>query len=78
MCAAAAIVAKYVYPGEPVDTAAALVEASAFPADPKARLDVADIYKQIAWMKAEKLVDATVDPAATLDLGFVEGHYNLP
>ena len=76
--AAAAIITKYVYPNEPADKGAALVKASAFPADAQARLDVSDIYKQIAWMKGEKLVDAKVDPAATLDLGFVEGHFNLP
>lgn len=76
--AAARIITKYVYPGEDEAKGAALVKASAFPADPQARLDVSDIYKQIAWMKAEKLVNAEVDPAIALDLGFVEGNFNLP
>ena len=76
--AAARLIAKYVYPSEPLDTAIALVEASAFPADAQARLDVGDIHKQIVWLKEQKLVNATVDPAMTLDLGFVEGHFNLP
>ncbi len=76
--AAAKIITKYVYPAEAEDKGVALVKASAFPADAQARLDVSDIYNQIAWMKAEKLVDAKVDPATTLDLEFVDGHFNLP
>ena len=76
--AAAKLITKYVYPSEPEDKGIALVKASAFPADPQARIDVADIYKQIDWMKSEKLVDAAVDPKQTLDLTFVEGHTNIP
>jgi NitT/TauT family transport system substrate-binding protein len=76
--AAARIIVKYVYPSEAEEKGVALVKASAFPADARARLDVSDIYRQIAWMKAEKLVDEKVDPAMTLDLGFVDGHFNLP
>ncbi len=76
--AAAKLITKYVYPSEPEDKGIALVKASAFPADPQARLDVADIYKQIDWMKSEKLVDASVDPKIALDLSFIEGHTNVP
>ena len=76
--AAAKLITKYVYPSEPEDKGIALVKASAFPADPQARLDVSDIYKQIDWMKAEKLVDASVDPKITLDLSFIDGHTNVP
>jgi NitT/TauT family transport system substrate-binding protein len=75
---AAAEIAKYVYPGEPPEKSVPLVEASAFPADSAGRLDVGDIYNQIAWMKSQGLVDASVDPKTALDLSFVEGHYNLP
>ena len=75
---AAKLVAKYVYPSEPEEKAVALVKASAFPADPLARIDVADIYKQIAWMKEQNLVDASVDPATTLDLTYVDGNFNIP
>ena len=76
--AAAKIIAKVVYPSTPEAQAIALVEASAFPADPQARLDVADIYKQVEWMKSEKLVDANADAKTMLDLGFVQGHFNVP
>lgn len=75
---AAKIIAKYVYPGDPPEKSVPLVEASAFPADSSARLDVGDIYTQIAWLKSQRLVDASVDPKMTLDLSYVEGHYNLP
>ncbi len=76
--AAAKIIAKVVYASEPEEKGAALVKASAFPADPQARLDVADIYKQVEWMKSEKLVDASADAKGMLDLGFVEEHFNSP
>lgn len=72
----AALIAKYVYPTEPAARAATLVEASAFYVDPQARLDVADILKQIAWYKAQGLVAPEVDGRSFLDLSFVKGHFN--
>ncbi|MBV9740590.1 MAG: ABC transporter substrate-binding protein [Hyphomicrobiales bacterium] len=74
--AAAALIAKYVYPTDPPGKAATLVEASAFYVDPQARIDVADILKQIAWYKAQGLVAAEVDGRAALDLSFVKNHFN--
>ena len=71
---AAALIAKYVYPSEPAAKAATLVETSAFYVDPQARLDVADILKQIAWYKAQGLVAEEVEARAVLDLSFVKGH----
>lgn len=41
--------------------------------DPDARLLVADIHRQVAWYKSQKLVDPTVDAGAILDLSFVPG-----
>jgi NitT/TauT family transport system substrate-binding protein len=72
--AAAKIIAKYVYPSDPEDKAIALVKESAFPADRLARVDVADINKQVDWMKAQNLVDASVDPRETMDLSFLNLH----
>jgi NitT/TauT family transport system substrate-binding protein len=46
--------------------------------DPKARLLVGDIHRQVRWYQGQKLVDAAVDPAAILDLSFVEGHLDVP
>ena len=46
--------------------------------DPKGRLLVGDIHRQVAWYKGQKLVDAATDPKAVLDLTFVEGHFDVP
>lgn len=46
--------------------------------DPLGRLNVGDVYAQVAWHKKMGLVDASVDPKAFLDLSFVDGHFNLP
>jgi NitT/TauT family transport system substrate-binding protein len=76
--AAAALIAKHVYPGEPTDKAVGLVESSTFYLDPQARLDVGDVHAQIAWYKSRGMVDAAVDPASLMDLSFLPGHTNLP
>lgn len=75
---AAAIVARYVAPGQDPQKAADTVEASTFYVDPQARLDIGDIHRQVAWFKAQGMIDAGVDPAAFIDLGFVQGHANVP
>jgi NitT/TauT family transport system substrate-binding protein len=46
--------------------------------DPKGRLDVGSIHDQVAWWQRQGQVDAGVKAADLLDLGFVEGHFNLP
>lgn len=46
--------------------------------DPAGRLDVGDIHEQVAWWQAQKMVDAAIEAAAIVDLGFVEGHRNVP
>jgi NitT/TauT family transport system substrate-binding protein len=46
--------------------------------DPKGRLLVGDIHRQVRWYQGQKLVDAAVDPKAVLDLTFVEGHLDIP
>ncbi|MBV8537783.1 MAG: ABC transporter substrate-binding protein [Alphaproteobacteria bacterium] len=46
--------------------------------DPDARLDVGDIYNQVAFWQSQGLVDKTVSAEAILDLSFVQGHFNLP
>jgi NitT/TauT family transport system substrate-binding protein len=76
--AAAKAVAKYVYPGDPPDEAVGKVEAATFYVDPLARLDIGDIYNQVAWLKAQALIDRSVDPKSFIDLSFVQGHTNIP
>lgn len=46
--------------------------------DAKGRLDVGDIYTQVAWYKAHGLVDKDVDAAKFIDTSFIEGHMNVP
>jgi NitT/TauT family transport system substrate-binding protein len=47
--------------------------------DPKGRLLVGDIYRQVRWYQSQKLVDSAVDAASILDLTFVEGgHLDVP
>jgi NitT/TauT family transport system substrate-binding protein len=71
-------VAKYVYPTDPPDQAVGKVEASTFFVDPQARLDIGDVYNQVAWLKDQGLVDRSVDPKTFIDLSFVKGHTNIP
>ena len=52
----ATTIARYVYPDRGEGGAAA-VEASAYFIEPQARLDVADIERQIAWYKVRDLID---------------------
>lgn len=46
--------------------------------DPKGRLLVGDIHRQVRWYQGQRLVDAAVDPKAVLDLSFVDGHLDVP
>ncbi len=69
--AAAALIAAYVYPG--AAGGARAVEAGAPFVDPRARLDVGDLVRQIAWYKAQGLIGRTVDAQKTVDLSFTAG-----
>jgi NitT/TauT family transport system substrate-binding protein len=46
--------------------------------DAEARLNVGDVYNQVAFWQGQGLVDRNVDARAILDLSFVKGHFNLP
>ncbi|MEJ1160988.1 ABC transporter substrate-binding protein [Prosthecomicrobium sp. N25] len=69
---AAALVGKHVYPADSADVAAPKVIESAVAVDEKARIDFADIERQIAWNKAEKLVTPEVDAKAFVDTSFAK------
>ena len=71
---AATTIARYIYQGHPLGTAATTVETGAFFIDPQARLDEADIERQIAWFKAQGLVEQSVDPHQVVDLSFLAAH----
>lgn len=46
--------------------------------DPQGRLDVGDIYKQVAFWQATGQVAKDADPKSFIDLSFVTGHMNVP
>ena len=69
---AAGIIARYVYPD--ISTGAAIVEASAPFIDPKARIDIADIERQLAWYQAQGFVEKTVEARDVVDLSFTAGN----
>ncbi len=46
--------------------------------DPDARIDVQDMYDQLALWKKLGLADKDADPKNMLDLSFVKGNYNIP
>ena len=56
----ATVIARYVYPGRALGGAAATVEAGGYPMDPQARLDLADIERQVDWLKEQRLIDKSV------------------
>jgi NitT/TauT family transport system substrate-binding protein len=68
---AATTIARYVYPDRGTD-AAATVELGAYYIDPQARLDLADVARQIAWYKSQGLIDKAVDTRTVVDASFVK------
>lgn len=70
--AAATAIGKYVYPSDTAEQAIPKVTSSAVYADPKAKIDLDDFQKQIAWFKQEKLVDASVDGKSFIDVSFAK------
>ena len=46
--------------------------------DPEGRLDVGDIYKQVAFWQAYGQIGRDADPRNFIDLSFVKGHFNVP
>jgi NitT/TauT family transport system substrate-binding protein len=69
---AATEIGKYVYPSDAAPDAAKKVIASAPYCEPTGKLDLANIEAQIAWYKAEKLVDAGVEAKKFVDTSFAK------
>ncbi|MGB7659975.1 MAG: ABC transporter substrate-binding protein [Pseudolabrys sp.] len=67
---AATTIARYVYPDR--GDAAATVELGAYYIDPQARLDVADVARQIACYKSQGPIDKAVDARTVVDASFVK------
>ena len=62
-----ALIAKYIN-----ETPEQTAKSIAF-IDPEGRLLVGDVYRQVAWYKAQGLVDQSVDAKSFLELGFIKG-----
>jgi len=67
------ILEKWVEPRPTLES----VKQSANYMDPHGRLLIQNVYDQLAWYKAQGLVDKSVDASKLLDLSFVEGHTGL-
>lgn len=65
-------IARYVYPGKNLGAATTTVENGVYYIDPKARLELADLERQIEWFKAQTLIDASVDARNVLDTSFIK------
>jgi NitT/TauT family transport system substrate-binding protein len=72
--AALPILQKWV---DPKPSAEAVRESANF-MDAQGRLRVADIYAQVAWYKAQGMLEGPVDPAQFIELSFVQGHLDIP
>jgi NitT/TauT family transport system substrate-binding protein len=70
--AAASLIAKHIYPNDAADIAVPKLTASAVYVDASGKLDPAEIDRQIAWYKAEKLVAETVDSKTFVDTSFAK------
>ena len=66
------LIHKYVYKDQPASKALAKIKNGAMYIEKDGRLDVADVYRQIAWYKQHRLVDAAADPATIVDTSFIE------
>jgi len=65
-------IARYVYPGKNLGAATTTVENGVYYIDPKVRLELADLERQIEWFKAQTLIDASVDARNVLDTSFIK------
>lgn len=68
------ILQKYVQPRP----SRARVLASVSYIDPQARLEVADIYRQVAWYQKMGMVDRSASARSMLDLSFIPHQLDLP
>jgi len=67
--AAAAEIARYVFPGQAAASAGPKVEDAVYFMDAQARLDLADIERQVAWYKSVGLLDRSVEAGSIVQQG---------
>jgi NitT/TauT family transport system substrate-binding protein len=70
---AAAEIAHHVHPDLDGERARYAVEGAAYFMDAEARLDFADVARQVDWYKAQGLISKQIDPRNVVDLTFMAG-----
>jgi len=70
----ATVIARYVFPGRELGRAAGTVETGAFAMDPQAKLNTADLERQVSWLKEQKLIDAGVNVPDIVDASLGVAH----
>jgi NitT/TauT family transport system substrate-binding protein len=70
---AATEIAHYVHPGQSGERPKRAVEGAAYSMDAQARLDFADLARQIDRYKAQGLISKQIDPRNVVDLTFMAG-----
>jgi NitT/TauT family transport system substrate-binding protein len=63
-------IARYVFPGRPLDTAGPTVEAGIYNMERDARLDLPDIARQVAWYQSQALIDKDIEARLIVDSSF--------
>lgn len=66
------LIHNYVYSDQDAVKALPKISNGAMYIEADGRLDVADVYRQIAWYQQNNLVDATADPATIVDTSFIK------
>lgn len=72
--AVAAAIGLYLYPGYPTSRTEPVVLGAAYFMDARARLDLADLARQVAWYKAQGLIGKNADARAMVDSKSVAAH----
>jgi NitT/TauT family transport system substrate-binding protein len=63
-------IARYIFPGQALESAAGTVEAGIYNMDREAKLDLADLARQVAWYKSQSLIGNDVDARSIVDASF--------
>jgi NitT/TauT family transport system substrate-binding protein len=69
---AAGAIGLYLFPGREASKTEPAVASAAYFMDADARLDLADLERQLAWYKAQGLIDKSIDAHKMVDLTFIK------
>ncbi len=69
---AATAIGRYLFPDHPAKSAAPVVVGAVYFMDATARLEPAALAREIAWFKAQSLIDKRIDVQSVVDLTFIK------